>query len=116
MNNYEKLDWKKELKNNVTTVEELKQYFKISKTEEDELNEVIAKNPMNIPRYYLDLVDPDNPEDPIRKSAVPSKYKLFEGSLTGKTTEDHYRDLYDYIVMNQIHFRPEEPEVSILSS
>lgn len=43
-------------------------------TEEDisRINEIADQYPMLIPEYYFNLIDPDDPDDPIRKMSVPS--------------------------------------------
>ena len=75
------LKWQDELKNNVTTLEELKEYINLDAEEEVNLQKVIDVHPMSIPRYYLSLIDPADPCDPIRKMAVPSEEELdLEGS------------------------------------
>ncbi|MDX1775940.1 MAG: KamA family radical SAM protein, partial [Desulfobulbales bacterium] len=66
------LKWQDELNNNITTLEELREYIEFDAAEEKKLQEIIDKHPMSIPRYYLSLVDPVDPDDPIRKMAVPS--------------------------------------------
>ena len=68
--------WQDELGNNVTTLEELKEYTDLTAEEEEKLQEVIDLHPMSIPRYYLSLIDPKDPNDPIRKMAVPSVDEL----------------------------------------
>jgi KamA family protein len=68
--------WQDELANNVTTLEGLKEYIDLAAEEEEELQEVIDLHPMSIPRYYLSLIDPKDPDDPIRKMAVPSVNEL----------------------------------------
>ena len=70
------LKWQDELNNNVTTLEELKEYFDLDAAEENDLHKVIDKHPMSIPRYYLSLINPADPDDPIRKMAVPSAGEL----------------------------------------
>lgn len=72
----EKLSWQHELDNNVTTIDGLKEYIDLDVYEEEKLQKVIDRHPMSIPRYYLSLIDPTDPKDPIRKMAVPSKDEL----------------------------------------
>ena len=36
-----------------------------------ELQKIEERYPVCIPAYYLDLVDPDDPNDPIHKMCVP---------------------------------------------
>ena len=70
------LKWQDELNNNVTTIEELKEYIELDASEEKKLQRIIEAHPMSIPRYYLSLIDPSDPNDPIRKMAVPSVEEL----------------------------------------
>jgi len=75
------LKWQDELSNNVTTLDELKEYIELDAAEESKLQKIIDEHPMSIPRYYLSLIDPGDPHDPIRKMAVPSIEELdLEGS------------------------------------
>jgi len=86
------LDWQKELRNNINSVDQLKNYLSLSADEERDLRQVTAVHPMNIPRYYLDLIDPDDPDDPIRKLAVPQADELILAGSMGETTADPYGD------------------------
>ncbi|MEJ2199629.1 MAG: KamA family radical SAM protein [Desulfuromonadaceae bacterium] len=86
------MDWQEELKNNVTSVEQLAKSIPLSPSEQQDLERVVAAHPMNIPRYYLDLIDPDDPLDPIRKLAVPQVEELITAGSMGETTGDPYGD------------------------
>jgi KamA family protein len=68
--------WKNELKNNICSVDQIKEYTKISPEEEKKLQEVINKHPMSITSYYASLIDWDNPADPLKRMAVPSVEEL----------------------------------------
>jgi KamA family protein len=68
--------WQDGLGNNVTTLEELKEYVDLTDEEEEKLQVVIDRHPMSIPRYYLSLIDRKDPNDPIRKMAIPSVDEL----------------------------------------
>ena len=85
-------NWQEELSNNVTTIEELKEFIELGPEEEEKLEEVVGNHPMNIPRYYLDLIDKEDPEDPIRKLAVPTEDELVLAGSMGETTPDPYGD------------------------
>ncbi|HPN99557.1 MAG TPA: hypothetical protein PK879_02505, partial [Opitutaceae bacterium] len=52
-----RLPWKEELRNNVTSVEQLRGYIDLSEREAREIADVIRQFPVNIPRYYLSLID-----------------------------------------------------------
>jgi KamA family protein len=47
---------------------------------------------MNIPRYYLNLIDSSDPQDPIRKLCVPESEELIVAGTMGETTKDPYGD------------------------
>ena len=89
---WRQLPWKKELQNNVHSVADLKQYLALSEADEQALNEIIGEHPMNIPRYYLSLVDPNDPQDPIRKLCIPQAEELVVAGAMGETTKDPYGD------------------------
>ena len=90
--NWMDLDWKEELSNNITSVDELKDYLPLSYDEEADLRAVTEAHPMNIPRYYLSLIDTHDPDDPIRKLAVPAVEELVVAGAMGDTTKDPYGD------------------------
>lgn len=86
------IDWQAELKNNINSIDTLKQYIDLSESEEKALREVVNNHPMNIPRYYLSLIDEHNPDDPILKLALPSEDELVVAGTMGETTKDPYGD------------------------
>lgn len=86
------LDWQQELKNNITNIDQLKNYLLLNKAEEADLRKIIDEHPMNIPRYYLGLVNRDDPQDPIRKLCVPEAEELIVAGAMGATTKDPYGD------------------------
>lgn len=51
---------------------EVSGYLGLSAEEEMMLENIIKSFPMAVPSYYLSLIDPKDPEDPIRKMAIPS--------------------------------------------
>jgi len=86
------LDWREEAHFNINSVQKLKEYLPLTAEEEKDLNEVIKLHPMNIPRYYLGLIDPKDPNDPIRRLAIPTKEELVVAGAMGETTKDPYGD------------------------
>jgi KamA family protein len=69
-----------EFKRNVSTLEGLKQYMKLTPNEEKQLQKVIERHPMSITHHYMSLIDKNDPNGPIRRMAVPS---LGELNLSG---------------------------------
>ena len=85
-------DWQEELKENVTTLDELAEYLPLSDDEKETLRAVTDAHPMNIPRYYLSLINHADPADPIRRLAIPTADELIVGGDMGETTTDPYGD------------------------
>jgi len=86
------LDWQQELKNNITSIDQLMKYLPMSFEEESDLRQVTKLHPMNIPRYYLSLVNPQDMDDPIRRLCVPDSQELVVAGSMGQTTQDPYGD------------------------
>jgi KamA family protein len=78
----EYMDWKTQLKNNITTADEVNEALNWNLSEDDniKLKNIIDRYPMSIPRYYLSLINRDDPDDPIRKLCVPS---ILETDMSG---------------------------------
>lgn len=72
-------DWHWQVNNRITDVETLKKVINITSEEERDINEVLKKFRMGITPYYASLMDPDDPNCPIRKQAVPTIYETHKG-------------------------------------
>ncbi len=70
--------WRQELVNSIRTIEQLKKIISISKDEEEKIWEVIKHYQMSITPYYASLMNPEDPEDPLKKIVVPSGEELSE--------------------------------------
>lgn len=70
-------DWKWQAKNRVETLEQLKQYITLTSEEEESISQCLTTFRMAITPYYLSLMDLNNPDDPIRKQAVPTATELY---------------------------------------
>ena len=64
-------DWKWQVKNRIETYEELNKYFTFDADEAEGIKKALAKFRMAITPYYLSLIDPNDPFDPIRRQAIP---------------------------------------------
>ena len=80
----------KELEKSITSVKQLKKYVDLAPDEAKMLEKIIKVHPMRISPYYMSLIDWNDPDDPIRKMAVPSVEELsLEGSYdTSGETEN----------------------------
>jgi len=72
--------WKWQLRNRIETLDELKKYLTLTKEEENGVQQCLGRLRMAITPYYLSLIDPDDPYDPVRKQAVPTVDELNVGS------------------------------------
>ena len=88
--NWKEMDYRQELKRNITNVDELSQYLPFTPEEEKDLRQIEQIHPINIPRYYLSLIDPQDKEDPIRKLCVPDAQEMVVAGAMGETTQDPY--------------------------
>ncbi|UMZ75138.1 lysine 2,3-aminomutase [Natranaerofaba carboxydovora] len=69
-------DWKWQLKNRITSVDELKEIVNLTKNEEKGIGETLKHLRMAITPYYASLMDKDNPSCPIRLQAIPSSLEV----------------------------------------
>jgi lysine 2,3-aminomutase len=69
-------DWRWQARNRIETVDELKKYIHLTEEEEKAVRESLKTIRMAITPYYLSLIDPDDPNCPVRKQAVPSIMEL----------------------------------------
>lgn len=66
------MTWESELKKSIRTIPQLKRRIDLSPREDKQLKRIIERHPMQITTYYMSLIDPHDPDDPIRRMAVPS--------------------------------------------
>ncbi len=65
-------NWRWHMKNRVGTSDLLKEYFPLSPPQIEEIERVGASYRWAVSPYYLSLIDPDDPRDPIRAQSIPS--------------------------------------------
>ena len=73
-------DWRWQIKNRVETLEDLKKYVSLTPEEEEGVKACLGTLRMAITPYYLSLIDPDDPHDPVRKQAVPTGSELHQAA------------------------------------
>ena len=66
------MNWQTFLENNLTTAEDLRSPLKLTDEEYENIRQEIACYPMSVTKYYFSLINPDDPDDPIRKLAIPT--------------------------------------------
>jgi lysine 2,3-aminomutase len=97
-------DWKWHFRNRITSIEQLSRFIPISFEEKLRLETVTKRYPMAITPYYLSLINPDDPDDPIRKQAVPS---VLEIALDSMGMEDPLGEKEDSVVPGLVHRYPD---------
>jgi lysine 2,3-aminomutase len=65
-------DWKWQLKNRITTVDQLTRVVEMTEKEQQEVNTALKSLRMAITPYFASLMDPSDRTCPIRKRAIPS--------------------------------------------
>lgn len=85
-------DWEWQVKNRITTVEDLQKVLPLTEDEKEAINQCLKSLRMAITPYYAMLIDPDDKDDPIRKQSVPSMKELCISSADMKDplNEDIY--------------------------
>jgi lysine 2,3-aminomutase len=97
-------DWKWHFRHRITTVDQLGKFIPLTAEEQAQLKLVIIKYPLSVTPYYLSLIDPDDPEDPIRKQAIPSFEEI---ALAGIGSEDPLDEKRDSVVPGLVHRYPD---------
>ena len=69
-------DWHWQLRNRIETLDQLKKYIKLTPEEEEGVKAALKTLRMAITPYYLSLIDPENPDCPIRKQSIPTAAEL----------------------------------------
>lgn len=83
-------DWRWQVSNRIETVEELKRYLPLTQQEIQGIEDCLVTLRMAITPYYLSLIDTSDPNDPIRKQAIPtaSELNISDGELSDPLHED----------------------------
>jgi lysine 2,3-aminomutase len=97
-------NWKWQFRNRITTVEELVRYISLSVNEQTQLKLVTTKYPLSITPYYLSLINPLDPDDPIRKQAIPSFQEIAQCSMG---SEDPLEEKRSSVVPGLVHRYPD---------
>ncbi|MBI2832657.1 MAG: KamA family radical SAM protein [Chloroflexi bacterium] len=97
-------NWKWQFRNRITTVDGLARFIPLSADEQAQLKLVTARYPLSVTPYYLSLINLDDPNDPVRRQAIPSIQEL---TLAGMGTEDPLEEKRDSVVPGLVHRYPD---------
>lgn len=73
-------NWRWQMANRISSLQDLEKHITLDSKEKNGIQQCLQKFRMAITPYYLSLIDPDNPNCPIRKQAIPSAYELQSSS------------------------------------
>jgi len=65
-------DWHWQVSHRISDVDTLKNYLPLTAEQEEGSRKALEVFRMAITPYYLSLIDPDDPHDPVRRQAVPT--------------------------------------------
>ncbi|MFP4028885.1 MAG: arginine 2,3-aminomutase, partial [Candidatus Brocadiia bacterium] len=69
-------DWHWQLQNRITTIPDLEQYVSLSQQEKADIRAASEEFTWSITPYYAGLMDPHDPDCPIRRQAIPAVEEL----------------------------------------
>ncbi len=97
-------DWKWQYANRITSAEKVASYLTMSQTEKTDVEQCLSSFRMAITPYYASLINPENPDDPIRKICVPRIQETYpcENDMADPLGEEH-----DSPVPNIVHRYPD---------
>jgi len=71
-------DWKWQVANRIETLDQLNKYFTLTEEEQEGVRQTLKTLRMSITPYYLSLIDPNDPYDPIRRQAIPTGAETYQ--------------------------------------
>jgi lysine 2,3-aminomutase len=84
-------DWRWQLSHRLNTAEEIEKIIRLTDSERNALN---ARNlfRVDITPYFISLIDPDDPDDPIRKQVIPTDCEAvpFTAQMEDSLAEDRH--------------------------
>ena len=87
-----KADWKWQMKNSVTSLDEISNYINLTEAEEEGIKHSNGRLKVSITPYVLSLIDPNDPNCPIRKQLIPTidELKVSKEELVDPCGEDSH--------------------------
>ncbi|MGL4382536.1 MAG: KamA family radical SAM protein, partial [Bacilli bacterium] len=73
-------DWTWQLANRIETIEELEKYVTLTESEREGALKTLETLKMAVAPYYISLIDPNDPYDPVRKQSLPLSNELYKAS------------------------------------
>lgn len=106
-------DWKWQLQNTVTSIEQLSEIIPFDDLERVKVQKTFSKYKFAVAPYYLSLADPTNPRCPFRLQSIPSDAEL---EVEPEEMSDPLNEDADMAVPNVVHRYPDRVLVTINSA
>ncbi|MCB2193024.1 MAG: KamA family radical SAM protein [Deltaproteobacteria bacterium] len=97
-------DWRWQVRNRVTSLGGLARFMRLNPAEERAFSGFSGKLPLGITPYYLSLMDLDDPEDPLRRTMVPTWY---EAVVNPGESSDPLGEEHDMAAPGLVHRYPD---------
>ena len=96
--------WKWQFRNRITSIESLCKFIPLSIRDQINMTLVTEKYPISITPYYFCLINHDDPNDPVRRQAMPAFEEI---ALAGILSEDPLEEERDSVVPGLVHRYPD---------
>jgi lysine 2,3-aminomutase len=97
-------DWHWQIRNRITTAEEMARVIQMTPREQRTIERALDKFRFAVPPYYASLIDPEDPDCPIRLQAVPGEGELTVGDFD---IEDPLNEEGDSVAPGMTHRYPD---------
>ena len=84
-------DWRWQLSHRLNTAEDFEKVLALTESERQALS-ARGLFRVDITPYFVSLIDPDDPDDPLRKQVIPTagEIEVFDGMMEDSLSEDHH--------------------------
>jgi len=97
-------DWRWQMQNRIRTAEQLARVIDLTPEDQRVIEDALRRFRFAIPPYYASLIDPDNPECPIRRQSVPG---VGETTVREYEISDPLNEEGDSVVPGMTHRYPD---------
>jgi len=97
-------DWRWQLRNRVTSLEVLRRFLRLSEDEDQAASGSKGLMPFAVTPYFLALLDPEDPLQPLRRTVVPSVGEFIRSDCE---SEDPLEEERDSPVQGLVHRYPD---------
>jgi lysine 2,3-aminomutase len=104
-------DWRWQARSRIRTRRQLEQMLMLSEEEREALDRSGATLPVSITPYYMSLLSPEDPRQPLRRSVVPTVHEFHE---TAGEAHDPLGEEHDSPIPGLVHRYPDRVLLLVL--